>query len=286
MSVPYKRDDYFYYTRYEDGKEYPIYARKRGSLDQPEEIMLDTNALAEGHEFFSIGGWAVSSGQDLLAYTVDTQGRRIYTTYFKNLESSEMLPDTLAEVTENLTWANDNQTLFYARQDPVTLRAYQIYRHRMGSDPATDEIVFEERDETFVTYVFKTKTKKFLMIVSSHTTSQEYRYLDADAPFSEWKIFLPRARDHEYQLDHFQDRFLIRTNDQAKNFRLVSTPIDKAGKEHWQEIILHREHVFLGDFDIFQDHLVLEERARGMTEMRVIPWSGGDGHYLVFVGPA
>jgi oligopeptidase B len=286
MSVPYKRDDYFYYTRYEDGKEYPIYARKRGSLHQPEEIMLDTNALAEGHEFFSIGGWAVSSGQDLLAYTVDTKGRRIYRTYFKDLDSGEMLPDTLAEVTENLTWANDNQTLFYARQDPVTLRAYQIYRHLMGSDPATDEIVFEERDETFVTYVFKTKTKTFLMIVSSHTTSQEYRYLDADAPFGELKIFLPRARDHEYHLDHFQDRFLIRTNDRAKNFRLVSTPIDQPGKEHWQEIIPHRENVFLGDFDIFQDHLVLEERARGLTEIRVIPWSGGDGHYLEFDEPA
>jgi oligopeptidase B len=161
MSVPYKRDDYFYYTRYEDGKEYPIYARKRGALHEPEEIMLDANALAEGHEFFSIGGWVVSSGQDLLAYSVDTQGRRIFTTFFKNLKSGEMLRDSLAGVTENLTWANDNQTLFYARQDPVTLRAYQIYRHVVGSDPANDEIVFEERDEAFVTYVFKTKAKNF-----------------------------------------------------------------------------------------------------------------------------
>src|SRR5499426_3716763 len=157
MSVPYKRDDYFYYTRYEEGKEYPIYARKRGSLDEREEIMLDANILAEGHEFFAIGGMAVSSERDLLAYAVDTQGRRVYTTYLKNLATSEMLPDVISQVSENLTWANDNRTLFYAKQDPTTLRAYQIYRHVLGSDPAEDQLIFEETDETFAAYVFKTK---------------------------------------------------------------------------------------------------------------------------------
>ena len=142
MSVPYQRDGYFYYTRYEEGKEYPIFARKRGSLEEREEIMLDANLLAEGHEFFAIGGWAVSSGRDLLAYAVDTQGRRIYTTYFKNLTTGEMLADVIPEVSENLTWANDNRTLFYAKQDPTTLRAYQIYRHVLGSDPAEDQTRF------------------------------------------------------------------------------------------------------------------------------------------------
>src|SRR5215469_5637688 len=224
MSVPYKRDDYFYYTRYEEGKEYPIYARKRGLLEQPEEIMLDVNVLAQGHEFFSVGGSAVSSGQDILAYAVDTQGRRVHTTYFKNLKSGETLPDVLTEVTENLTWANDNKTLFYARQDATTLRAYQIWRHVLGTDPSHDQLVFQEDDETFVTYVFKTKTKKYLMVVSAQTVSQEYRYLDANDPY--------------------------------------------------------------GDFEIFRDHLAVEERQRGLTQIRVVPWSDGEEHYLEFQEPA
>jgi oligopeptidase B len=286
MSVPYRRDDYFYYTRYEEGKEYPIYARKRGSLDQPEEIMLDANVLAEGHEFFSIGGWAVSAAQDFLAYAVDTQGRRIYTAYLKNLTTGEILPDVFANVTENLTWANDNKTIFYGKQDETTLRQYQIYRHVMGSDPADDQLVFQEDDETFVAYIFKTKSKKFLMIVSSQTISQEYRYVDAGDPFGEFKMFLPRERSHEYHLDHFQDRFIIRTNSEAKNFRLMSTPVEQPEREHWQEIIPHRSDVYLGDFELFKDHLVLEERARGLTQIRVIPWSGGAGYYLEFDEPA
>ena len=285
MSVPYKRDDYFYYTRYEEGKEYPIYARKRGSLEQTEEIMLDVNVLAQGHEFFSVGGSAVSSGQDILAYAVDTQGRRIHTTYFKNLKSGETLTDILTEVTENLTWANDNKTLFYARQDATTLRAYQIWRHVLGTDPSQDQLVFQEDDETFVTYVFKTKTKKYLMVVSAQTVSQEYRYLDANDPYGDFRIFLPRERDHEYHVDHFEDRFLIRTNDQAKNFRLMTTATDKPEKEHWREVIPHRADVFLGDFEIFKNHLAVEERQRGLTQIRVIPWSDEEEHYLEFQEP-
>jgi oligopeptidase B len=286
MSVPYLRDGYFYYTRYEAGKEYPIYARKRGSLDAGEEIMLDANWLAEGHEFFTIGGWAVSSERDLLAYAVDTWGRRVYTTFFKSLATGEILPDVIFEVTENLTWANDNRTLFYAKQDPTTLRAYQIYRHVLGSDPAEDQLVFEETDETFATYVYKTKSKRYLMIVSSHTLCQEYRYLEADHPTGVFRVFWPRERDHEYHLDHYQDRFLIRTNDRAKNFRLMATAVDQTSKEHWQEIIPHREDVFLADFEIFSDHLVLEERKRGLNHLRVIPWKGDGEHYLEFDEPA
>ncbi len=286
MSVPYKRDDYYHYTRYEHGKEYPIYARKRGSLDQPEEIMLDGNTLAEGHEFFSIGGSAVSSGQDILAYAIDTQGRRIHTAYLKNLVTGEMLPDVLPNVTENLVWANDNRTLFYAKQDETTLRQYQIYRHIIGADPAEDQLVYQEDDETFVAYILKTKSKKFLMIVSAHTISQEYRYLEADRPSGEFKVFLPREREHEYHIDHFNDRFIIRTNFQAKNFRLMWTPMDEPAREQWRELVPHRDDVYVGDFELFRDHLVLEERARGLTQIRVIPWSGGAGHYLEFAEPA
>jgi oligopeptidase B len=286
MSVPYRRDDYYYYTRYEQGKEYPIYARKLGSLDQPEEIMLDANALAEGHEFFALGGSAVSSGQDILAYAIDTQGRRIHTAHLKNLVTGETLPDVLTNVTENLVWANDNKTLFYGKQDETTLRQYQIYRHVLGSDPAQDQLVYQEDDETFVAYIFRTKSKKYLMIVSAHTNSQEYRYLEADQPFGEFRMFLPRRREHEYYVDHFQDRFIVRTNDGAKNFRLMWTPIDRPEREYWQEIVPHRSDVYLGDFELFRDHLVLEERAHGLTQIRILPWSGGADHYLEFAEAA
>lgn len=286
MSVPYKREGYYYYTRYEEGKEYPIYARRKGALDQAEEILLNGNELAEGHEFFSIGGWAVSSAQDIVAYAVDTQGRRIHTTYFKNLRTGELLPDVLPEVTENLTWANDNSTLFYAKPDLTTLRAFRIYRHVLGTDSREDQLVFEESDETYSVWVFKTKSKDYLMIASSQTLSQEYRYLDANTPFGAFKIFLSRERDHEYHIEHLRDRFLIRTNDNAKNFRLMWTNVERTGKGNWQELVPHREDVYLSDFDIFQDHLVLEERARGLTQIRVIPWVGGGGHFLEFAEPA
>jgi len=242
--------------------------------------------VADGHEFFSIGGTAVSSGQDIFAYAVDTQGRRIHTAYLKSLSTGEMLADVLPDVTENLVWANDNKTLFYAKQDETTLRQFQIYRHVIGTDPAEDQLVFQEDDETYVAYIFKTKSKKFLMIVSAHTNSQEYRYCDAAQPFGEFKIFLPREREHEYHIDHFHDRFIIRTNYQAKNFRLMWTPMDEPAREHWKEMIAHRSDVYLGDFELFRDRLVLEERARGLTQIRIIPWSGDAGHYLEFDEPA
>ena len=286
MSVPYKLDDYFYYTRYEDGKEYPIFCRKKGSLDGPEEIMLDANALAEGHEFFSVDTRAVSFGQDILAYAVDTKGRRIYTIQFKNLNTGEVLKDVITGVTGNMDWANDNKTLFYSKQDPTTLRSYQIYRHTLGTESSEDQLVYEEADDTFSTFVFKTKSKKYMMIVSFQTLTREFRYLDADNPNGDFKVFLSRERDHEYQVDHFQDKFFIRTNDQAKNFRLMATPVEKTGKENWQEVIPHRRDVFLENFEIFKDQFVLEERKGGLIHIRIIPWEGSGEHNLEFDEPA
>lgn len=285
MSVPYRLDDYFYYTRYDEGKEYAIYARKRGSLDAPEEVMLDGNDLARGHAFFSFGASAVSSGQDLLAYAVDTVGRRIHTVYVKHLTTGQLLPDVIPQVGENLAWANDNKTFFYAKQDETTLRQYQIWRHILGTDPADDQLVYQENDETFGAFIVKTKSKRYLMIVAAQSVSQEYRYLEADDPTGEFKLFLRRERLHEYHIDHYQDRFIIRTNSGAKNFRLMETPVERPGREHWQEIIPHREGVYLGDFELFKDHLVVEERLRGLTQIRVLPWTG-TGHYLQFDEPA
>jgi len=286
LSVPYKRDDYFYYIRFETGKEYPIYCRKPGSLDGAEQVMLDGNVLAQGHEFFAIGGSALSSGQDLLAFAIDTQGRRIHTVYLKNLATDAALPDVIPNVTENLAWGNDNRTLFYGKQDETTLRQHQIWRHLVGTDPATDQLVYQEDDETFSVYIFKTKSKKFLMLVSAQSITQEYRYLDADNPGGDFKVFMPRARGHECQIDHIADRFIIRTNDQAKNFRLMATPVVQPDRQYWREIIPHRADVYVGDFDLFTDYLVLEERARGLTQIRVVPWSGSGAHYLEFAEPA
>lgn len=282
LSVPYKLDDYFYYTRFEEGKEYPIFCRKKESLDADEQIMLDANVLAEGHEYFAIGGMAVSFKQNLLAYASDTQGRRIYTIHFKNLDTGELLSDTMTGVTGNMAWANDNHTLFYSKQDPATLRSHQICRHALGDDPSTDAIVYEEKDETFSTAVFKTKSKRYVMIASQQTVSSEYRYVEADHPTGEFTVFLPRARDHEYDVEHDQDSFYILTNWQAKNFRLMKTSVEQTDQAYWQEVIPHRDDVLLESFELFREYLVLEERKLGLTNLRVIPWSGEGEHYLDF----
>lgn len=286
MSVPYRQGDYYYYTRYEEGQEYPLYVRKPHSVKHPEELMLDVNLLAEGHQFFAVGGLAVSFGQDLLAYAEDTRGRRVYTIRIKNLVTGETLPDVIQDVTSNITWANDNCTLFYAKQDPETLRSYRIFRHVLGTDPASDVLVYEEDDETFSAYVYKTKSKRYVMIASSQTVSSEYRYLDADDPAGEFTVFLPREREHEYAVTHFNDRFLVHTNHEAKNFRLMSTPVTRTGKENWEEVIPHRSDVLLEGFEVFRDHLVLEERVDGLMQIRVIPWDGSQEHYLKFSEPA
>jgi oligopeptidase B len=225
-SVPYKRDDHYYYTRTEDGREYQIYCRKHAALDapeqrlldSPEQIMIDGNQLAEGHGFFSVGSLAVSPGQDILAYSVDTVGRRFYTISFKELSTGKLLPDVIPNVTPNLTWAEDSRTLFYVRQDPTTLRSYQVYRHALGTDAAADVLVYEEMDETFNCHVYKTKSRRYIVIGSYQTLSSEMRTLQADDPQGEFVVLQPRQRDHEYDVDHWGEHFYIRTNhDGAKN---------------------------------------------------------------------
>ncbi len=285
-SVPYRKGDYYYSWRFPEGGEYRIYGRRKGSLEAPEQVMLDGNALAEGHDFFSLGGIDVSPSHGLVAYAIDTVGRRKYTLRFRDLTTGEDLPDEIADVTGNGEWANDNKTYFYTRQHPETLRWYQIYRHALGTDPATDVLVYEEADEEFSAFVYKTKSERYLIIGSDQTLSSERRYLDAEDPGGEFRVFLPREPDHEYSLDHFEDRFLVRTNWQAKNFRLMQAPIGSSGKQAWSELIPHREDVYLGGFELFRDFLVLEERKDGLIQMRVRPWDGGDEHAIDFGEPA
>jgi len=286
LSVPFKQEDYVYYIRYEEGKEYALYCRKKGSISSPEEIMIDGNELAEGHEYFALGNWMVSSGQDILAYAMDTQGRRIYSIAFKHLTTGETWQETIPSATGNMEWGNDNRTLLYARQDPETLRSFQIYRHVLGNDPAQDELVYEESDETFSAFVTKSKSKRFLMIGLHQTMSSEYRILNADTPGGTFQVFHPRERGHEYDVDHLGDHFFIRTNDHAKNFRLMKTEVNATHKRPWQEVIPHRDEVFFEEFELFREYLVVEERKQGLIHLRILPNAGGQGHELDFGEPA
>ncbi len=286
ISVPYKKDDFHYYSRTEEGRQYPIYCRKKDSSAAPEQVMLDVNQVAQGHEYCSVYRPKVSPGQDIMAYAVDTVGRRFYTLHFKDLNSGQLLGDRIPDVTGNLAWANDNQTVFYAKQDPTTLRSYRIYRHRLGTDPARDELVFEENDATFHCFVAKTKSNQYILIGSVQTLASEFRYLDADHPQGDFRTFLPRQKDHEYDIDHYGDSFYVRTNHQARNFRLAKTPVARTGIAHWEPVIPHREDVFLEGFELFTDHLLVVERTDGLVEMRIRPWSGSGEHYLDFGEPA
>ncbi len=284
-SVPYKLDDYFYYVRYEVGKEYAIYCRKKGTLEAKEEVMIDGNELASGHSYFSLGGIQVSFNQDIIAYSVDTVSRRIYTLYFKNLTTGEILKDVIPNITGNVAWANDNKTIFYARQDLQTLRSDKIYKHILGTAPEKDELIFEEKDETFNTGVYRTKSKKYMVIASSSTLTTEASILEADKPNGEFRLFLPREREHEYGIDHVGDKFYIRTNWQAKNFRLMETAENQTtDKAKWKDVIAHRANVLFEGFEIFKNFLVLEERKEGLMNLRIIK-SDKSEYYVDFGEP-
>jgi len=281
MSVPYKDNGYYYYTRYEEGKEYPIYCRKKESLEAEEQIMLNVNKMAIGHDFYQVVGLKVSEDNKFLAFGIDTVSRRKYTIYFKNLETGEILPDAIPNTTGGATWANDNKTVFYATKDS-TLRPYKIMKHVLGTDPSEELEIFHESDNTFNTYVYKSKSRKYIFIASYSTLSTEFRFLDADNPDSEFKIFNPREHDHEYSISHFQDKFYIVTNWNAKNFRLMETPVDQTTDFHWKEVIPHRDDVLLEDIDIFKDYLVVSERKNGLRQIRIIYQSDKTEHYLDF----
>ena len=282
MSVPYKERGYHYYTRYEEGGEYPIYCRMKGSLEGEEEVLLDVNEMAEGYEFYNVAGHTVSMDNNLIAFGVDTVSRRLYTIYFKDLRTGETLTDQIPNTSGRAAWANDNKTVFYAAKDETILRSYKIMKHVLGTLASEDVEVFNETDETFSTYVFKSKSKKFLFIVSSQTLSDEWRYLDANNPDGEFKVIQPRERNLEYSIDHYEDKFYIRTNMDAKNFKLMETPIEKTTKENWTDVIPHRDDVLLQNFEIFKDFLVVSERKNGLTQLRIIKWTDWSEHYLDF----
>jgi oligopeptidase B len=285
-TVPYRDGGWLYYTRYEDGHQYPIYARKR-DLDGAEHVLLDVNTMAEGHAFYSVGGRQVTEDGRVLAYGVDTEGRRKYTVRFKDLTTGRSLDDVIPDVTANFVWANDGHTLFYVRQDPATLRAYQVFRHVLGTDHSADVLVYEEPDTEFMTFVQKTLSNRYLLIASFHTLSAEYRYLDASDPTGDFRIVVPREREHEYTVEGDVDGdFVLRTNDRAQNFKIVRAPVGDSGREHWREVVPHRADVFVEGAVVFQNHAIVTERSDGLLRMDVLPWDGSADHYIDFGEPA
>lgn len=285
-SVPVKVNGYMYYSRFEKGEDYPLYCRKKGDQSGAEEILLNMPKMAKDQSYFAVGDQSVSENNELLAYSVDLVSRRQYTIHIKNLSTGEKYADEIKNTTGGITWANDNKTIFYTKQDPVTLRSNQIYKHELGTPVDQDKLVYEEADETFGCSVFKTKSRKFIMIACYQTLSTEYRFIDADEPNGTWQMFQKRERDLEYSVDHFEDNFYITTNLEAKNFRLMKTPLDKTEKSNWTEVIGHRKDVYLEDIDIFKNQLVVTERKNGLIELRVIKWADQSEHYIEFSDPA
>ncbi|WP_167959850.1 S9 family peptidase [Saonia flava] len=282
-SVPYKRNGYWYYTRYEEGKEYPIHARKKDNLDSQEEIMFNGNEMAVGHEFFNLRGISISPDNKYAAFALDTVSRRQYYIQIKNLETGDIYPDKIENTTGGSVWANDNKTLFYTKKDPVTLRSDKIYKHKFGTNANDDTLIFHEKDDTFGTFVYKSKSKEYIIIGSYSTLTSEYQIVKADTPDESFKMFSPRERGLEYSIYHFDSDFYILTNkDKATNFKLMKTSKEKTSHKNWTEFIPHRENVLLEDIDIFRDYYVLSERENGLSKLKINRWDNTDSYYLPF----
>ena len=272
-SVPYRKSGYWYHSRFEPGREHPIFARRKGALDAAEEILLDVNALAVGHDYFQIGALEVSPDGAWLAYCEDTVGRRQFTLRFKNLRSGETLETAIPDVEADLAWANDNRTILYVEKDPETLLGLYVKKHVLGRDPRADTLAFAQTDKSFYTGVSKSKSERFIFIHMESTVSSEWRYADADDPALPFKSFRPHERDHEYQLEHLGGAFIIRTNWQAQNFRLMQVPIGaEADRAAWTDVVAHRDDTFIEDFDVFDAFLAVSVRSGGLAKISIKPW--------------
>lgn len=285
-SAPVRRDDFWYYTRYVVGGQYPLWCRKPGSLDAAETVLFDGNAMAEGHGYFALQ-MTVSPSHGRAAYAVDTVGRRKYHLRFRDLASGNDLDEGIPDVTGNVAWANDDATVFYTRQDPETLRSYQVWKHVVGTPASKDVLVYEETDDTFSVYVQRSRSDRYLFLVSGQTLSTEVRFLAADDPNGVFQVIAPRMRGHEYDVDHLGDRFYFRTNwGGATNFRLMSAPAGPSDPARWATVVDHRDQVYLDGFELFTDFLVTAEREAGLVRLRVAPWSGEAAHDVSFDDPA
>ena len=282
VSVPYLDNDYWYYTRYEKGKEYPIYCRKRESLENPEEVMINVNDWAKGHDYFSLTNLSVSPNNKFLAFGVDTLSRRIYTIKIKDLQTGELLMDEIHGTEDAVAWANDNATFFYTVNSEITLLSEHIDRHKLGTLQTDDVRVYTEKDDSFYIGVGRSKSDKYIIIYNSSTLISDYYILNANDPVGKFRQFSPRETEHEYTIEHYNDKFYIVTNWKAMNFRLMETPENATTKQNWKEVIPHRKDVMVSGIDVFADHLVISERRDGLRQIRVIDQRNGNEHYLDF----
>lgn len=282
QSVPYSDRGYIYYSRFEKGQQYPIYCRKRDAGESQEEIMLDVNELAKGKSFCSVGALEISPDNQLLAYCVDFVGRRKFNLMVKDLESGKMLPDIVENVTGSVEWANDNKTLFYLKKDPQTLRSYLVRRHTLGEPADQDTDVYEETDEEFNCFMGKSRSRKYILLYCSQTLSSEVRILPVDNPGGDFEVFYPRQANHEYGIDHINDTFFVRSNDEAENFRLFQVKENDRDRGKWKEVIPNRDDVYLSGFELFNDKLVVSERKNALTQIRIRDYDGSEDKYLPF----
>ncbi len=282
-SVPYKYNGYWYIVKLEKNKDYPIYIRKKETLDAKEELLFDCNIMAQGQAYFNLTGLSVSPDNTLISYGIDTIGRRQYTLCVKNLITGNSYNEQIQNTTGSATWANDNETLFYTQKNPKTLRSEKILKHKIGENPNNDKLVYEETDETFGVTVYKTKSKKFIAITSYSTLTTESRIVNANTPDKEFTIFQERIKGLEYSISHYQNSFYILTNaDKAVNFKLMQTPDTDTTIQNWKELIAHREDTLLEDIDIFKDFLVISERSNGLNNIRIRRWDTQEEYYLPF----
>ena len=281
-SVPYFENEYYYYSRYEEKKEYPIYCRKHKNLGNKEEIILDVNDLAEGYDYFAIGGISISPDNQWLAYGADTLSRRFYKIYFKHLESGEILDQTISNTTGGVAWANDNKTIFYTLKNKVTLLGEKIYRHQLGTNSNQDEMVYKEKDESFYNGVYRSKSGEYIIIYNSSTLVSDYHILSADNPRGNFQNFTPRGTKHEYGIQHYKNYFYITSNLDAPNNRLMRTKIDATEIPNWEEVLPHRDDVHLLGLEIFKNHMVLSERKNGLLGLRLKNMKTGTDKYIDF----
>ena len=279
-TVPMRRGDYFYYTRYTEGAEYPVYARRKASLDAPEEVLLDVNLLAGDADYYAVSNFSVSPDDKIAAYGVDTTGRRFYDLYFLNLETGELLPDTIEKMTGNFEWANDSETIIYGKQHPETLRSYQAFRYKLGELEHT--LIYQEDDETNYLFVNKVQAGDYIYIGSSQTLYTEVRYISANSPTDEPSLFLAREKDHLYSVQDGGDRFFVTTNYEATNFRLVEVPLDATARENWKDVVAHRDNVLIEDVTVFKNHLVVEVSENGLRQIEIVDRMTGQVSRLPF----
>jgi len=284
LSVPVRRGDYYYYYRNEEGKQYRIYCRKKGNLEAEEEVLLNVNQLAEGHDFMSLGTYVISPDHSLLAYATDTLGSERYTLQVKNLVSGELYPETISNTTGDLVWFNDNKTFLYSMPDDAW-RPYQVYRHQLGSDPEDDELVYQEDDEKYWTGLSRTKSGAYLLLGTESKMTSEYRFLSADEPDGALRLISPREPGLEYSVYNHDDQFLILTNYDAVNFRLMKTPVSTPSRENWTELIPHRIEVKLNGLDVFKDYMVIYQREKGLPTLEVRDFTSGEKHTVTFPEP-